>query len=790
MGDLRIGHRLDTGRSIWTKRSQDETDAPKMRIIHERVLRLPGLARLDRLGLKPALGFHKCASSTDLDWVSAFRLRARVAGKWQTLLERSGLTAPRGSRLRWMEVGGAVVDAVIIEVRRTGIDGWWSSWNTATGAFILEGELLEGGVGRSERWLEVKGIGLSRLPRGVAAEQVDGSIRFRTPDFEVGFRLDRPALSFLGLGIEEAALRSQNLLLTNPVKCDQGLQLHPVGRAAMVAPAIRCDLVGSVTVNGARVSYDVRVGHQHYQLDWRIAPTGLTLRVVRTASRTERMWHSSAWTLGWDNTVSPTHAVGAMINQGETGALRPPVWLNAPGFGTWLITAESDQAIVRSESRRLEELHQVELKVGEIAQSDGLHRLPKGRFEATFRISPVPAPASLRRNAPAVVKKAWARTYFVAPTFRADIGTLANSGASMTCPICMDTWTAALPRLDLGRALPGTPSGSELLRISIERWLAGGPGYAAGRLSFDGEIHDADDEYLMTGAAILRGIGDYLGEAATPAWFRQHREVIAAKIQAARRRDLDGDGLIESPYRTGTSGSGQWSTCWLDVTSFGWKCAWSNAILFGALRELAAGFARFGDAKMAEDLADWAKVLKVNYRPTFWNEASGWLAGWRCADDRLHDYAFLPVNGTAVREGLLSPHVARSVMQRLLAESRRVRMPDPALGLPMNLWPIPDDDRADILQGYPFGYYQNGGRTHSQTRHFVMGLYAVGLREEADALLERLCVGFAEASTFGGNRTGVDWRTWQDTPCGYEGLLTDQFGLLEAIHWRWGRTSR
>ena len=40
---------------------------------------------------------------------------------------------------------------------------------------------------------------------------------------------------------------------------------------------------------------------------------------------------------------------------------------------------------------------------------------------------------------------------------------------------------------------------------------------------------------------------------------------------------------------------------------------------------------------------------------------------------------------------------------------------------------------------------------------------------------------------FGGNQSGVDWRTWDDVRCGYEGLLTDQFSVLEAILWRWGR---
>lgn len=70
-----------------------------------------------------------------------------------------------------------------------------------------------------------------------------------------------------------------------------------------------------------------------------------------------------------------------------------------------------------------------------------------------------------------------------------------------------------------------------------------------------------------------------------------------------------------------------------------------------------------------------------------------------------------------------------------------------------------------------------------------MALYHCGFQREGDALLKRLCAGFAEAKVFGGNQSGVDWRYWDDRPCGYEGLLTDQFGLLEAIYWRWGRRS-
>ena len=156
----------------------------------------------------------------------------------------------------------------------------------------------------------------------------------------------------------------------------------------------------------------------------------------------------------------------------------------------------------------------------------------------------------------------------------------------------------------------------------------------------------------------------------------------------------------------------------------------------------------------------------------------------------MHDHAFLAVNGAAVSAGLVEMEVARGLLKKLLAEAVRVGMPDPALGLPGNLWSIPDEDMSDINQGYPLGYYQNGGRTHSQTRHFVMALYHAGLTTDADAMLERLCIGFAEASVFGANQSGVDWRYWDDRPCGYEGLLTDQVGLLEAIFARWGRKNK
>jgi hypothetical protein len=784
MGDLFTNRRLDAGRSVWTKPLPGERDVPKKRIIHQRVVRLHGAARLHRLGIRRGQGYHKCGSRQDLDWVSGLRVLALVAGHWRILLRRDHQAADIPGAVKWIKLPRVVTTAVIIELRRDGIDGGWTSWNLAMSAFILEGELLEPTAGREERLLQTGPIDLARLPAGVKASHRDGEVRYRTADFEVGFALGRPGFSFLGLQLEDANNAGKNLLATRPPLFHQGPLLHPVGRAPVIAPSVRCAIDGTVRVKGGTVRYDFTVAGQRYRLAWHVTARGLTLRAERSARRTMQAWHSAAWVVGLRNSAAPSHVLGRLLATGETGAVALPALLTLPAFGSWQIDSSTPAGWARSDCHRSQDLNTLELKVGEERTREGLYRLPAGTHRTVFTLTPKRPPALLRADAPALAKRALARTQWTALTFRTDTATLSNNGASMHCPICMDTW-AAVTHLQ-GEVVRGVPA-TEFLRLSLERWLTGGPGYAAGRLLQDGASHDADDEYLQTGASALRGLGEYLHHTATAGWYREFRSSILEKIRAAHDRDLDGDGLIESMHRTGVSGTKQWSTCWFDVISFGWKDAFANAILYGALVKLAAGLRRFGDIEQAQKLAQWAGWLRANYRDTFWNQETGWLAGWRCREDKLHDHAFLPVNGAAIAEGLLSPDEGRGILRRLLAEAERVGLPDPALGLPGNLWHIPDHDLSDIIQGYPLGYYQNGGRTHAQTRHFVMALYHCGMHRDADRILRRLCVGLAEARVFGGNQSGIDWRYWDDRPCGYEGLLTDQFGLLEAICWRWGR---
>ena len=42
----------------------------------------------------------------------------------------------------------------------------------------------------------------------------------------------------------------------------------------------------------------------------------------------------------------------------------------------------------------------------------------------------------------------------------------------------------------------------------------------------------------------------------------------------------------------------------------------------------------------------------------------------------------------------------------------------------------------------------------------------------------RLCLAFLPCLFFAGCGSGYEWRRWDGAPSGYEGLLTEQFGLI------------
>lgn len=786
MGDTATRQNLSGCRALWTAPIAGEDGAPRNRIIHARVLQLHAPARLGRIGLQKAAGYHKCGSRQDLDWVTALRVLIWTGTEWSVLLSESEVPPPSEKPV-WFDLGNNETNAVIIEARRCGIDNWWTSWNLASGAFILDGTPSGKIAPRRERVLALEHLDLTGVPPTISTTNDAGEVRFRSRFLDVGFRLNRAGFSNLSIDEEGMGRTGTNVLKLQPGSFFQGVHLSQVGAVPAAATVLRHDVAGRTRVEGNTVSYDMQLkaAGQRYILNWTILEDRLQLHAERIGDRTIRAWRSSAWMIGLNSLASAAHVLGKTKRRGETGVMELPALLHMPRFGTLKVTSTSGDAMWRSDSDRPLNTITSELKLGEVLQPEGDYLLPAGRFVADIEMTVDSVYTSLSDGSPENVVSAVKRCSLTALTYRADTGTLSNNGNSMHCPICMDNWSAITTRMD--PILPNLKP-VDLLRDSLERWLDGGPGYASGPLLQDGKVHEAEDEYLMTGTAGLLGLAEYLRHSGTVEWVSLYRSQIQKKLKQMRARDLDKDGLIESKYRTGVSGTGQWSTTWMDVISFGWKDSWTNALLYPALTTLATVLPTLGHPDLAEGLSAWASLLRKNYRSTFFNRETGWLAGWRCAEDKLHDYGFLAVNGAAVCGGLLDDIDAQTIIEKLWQETRRVKIPNARFGLPISLWPIPDADLADIMQGYPHGFYGNGACTHSQARHFVDALYVVGMSKEADYLLDHLCSSLADGLVFGACKSGLDARYWDGWPCGYEGLLTDQFGILSSAFKRYGKT--
>jgi hypothetical protein len=528
-----------------------------------------------------------------------------------------------------------------------------------------------------------------------------------------------------------------------------------------------------VAVQGRTVTYDLAVPEagQRYKLVWEFGGDRLRLTAERVGEKPLRVWTGSAWQISFDCTVAAVTNLARVTRVGETGLVELPALLHAPGHGTWRVEAKGRAASWRADSFRLiytvdsfRPIYTVtsELKLGEEAQPEGDYLLKPGRHRSEVEFAVTQHKPPVRRGTPKVVRRALNRCAITAMTYRPDTATLTNNGNSVHAIICADVWAALTPVG--GRLLPNLHA-RDLLRDTLERHLNGGPSYAAGGWVHDGRRSYYEDQYVMSGTAFLLGVVE-----SGLKWSPPLRRKLNAEIERMRRRDLDGDGLVESPYHLGISGQHQWSTSWFDAISFGWKDAFANAVLYPALLKL-------GEKK-------WAAQLRASYWSTFYNEKTGWLAGWRCKENKLHDYGFLFVNGAAVRSGLVEKKPAREIIGRLWEELQRLGPPDYRMGLPGNLWNVPYKDMVCWMDE---GINQNRALTFSQARHFVGALYQVGMAKEAEMVLRTMLESFGNGTAFGGCGSGVDWRRWDGQPSGYEGLLSDQLGVLALAMERYGK---
>jgi hypothetical protein len=332
-----------------------------------------------------------------------------------------------------------------------------------------------------------------------------------------------------------------------------------------------------------------------------------------------------------------------------------------------------------------------------------------------------------------------------------------------------------------------------ILRQTLDRYAGGMKGY--GMAGYKG-YPDGKYDFLDTYPSLVVASAEYVRASHDHAWLAKNYAVVKNWADKMIAFDQDGDGLMEYPL---SGNSGSWPeqvsvrpSNWWDTIGFGHKDAYANALAYRAfndMAELARTNGRSADARL---YADRAAKLKSVYFDTFYNPATGVLAGWKSADGKLHDYYFLFVNGMAVTQDLLTKEQGNRVWDKLLAKMKEVGYTRFELGLPGNLIRVLPEDYADKNHRYGysekedgsdgFQFYENGGATACWAYYTIQALRDLGRDKEADAILFPMLKAFEDGGFQGRGPNGMtyDWKDWNGGPHGYEGLLVDGYMTLLA----------
>ena len=376
---------------------------------------------------------------------------------------------------------------------------------------------------------------------------------------------------------------------------------------------------------------------------------------------------------------------------------------------------------------------------------------------------------------------------------------LANNSASDACAFTLYKYTeVALYTPKLTDNL----SAMDLVKMTLDRYLNGTKGY--GMLGYDydktWDIPESSTSCnsLDTYPSLLISACNYALHTNDETWFKENYTKLKVWIDKMLKTDADNDGLFEFCL-SGNSGSWKGDSSmrpanWWDTIGFGHKDAYSNALAYHALKLLQQTHEKFGMKEAATLYKLKADQLKNIYTKTFYNDATGILAGWKSADGRLHDYWFVFVNAVAICYDLIEPTLANSIMDKILVKMKEVGYTNFEMGLPGNLIPVIRADytdlkpevgggkREDNLDG--FQIYENGGATACFTYFTIRALQKLNRKKDADNILMPLLKSMSEGGFQGrcaDNGRTKDWKTWTGECWGYEGFLVDNYMFLLCV---------
>ncbi len=351
--------------------------------------------------------------------------------------------------------------------------------------------------------------------------------------------------------------------------------------------------------------------------------------------------------------------------------------------------------------------------------------------------------------------------------------------------------------------LVGSLTALDLLRMSIERYLDGMKGYGLEGYNSEWEntgiISKPDtskhDSYLDSYPSLVISACNYIKGSNDKKWGEKYYPMITGWMDNQMKRDHDNNGLVEDK-RSGNSGAQDQTmrpANWWDTIGFGHEDAFSNAITYDALIQLSQIARKLNKKEDAQRYERHAEKLKDSYFKTFYNPATGVLAGWKSSDGKLHDYWFLYVNSMAVYYNLVPESKIRGVMEALWKKMEEAGFVDFSLGVPGNLVSI---RREDYYHHDPrwgggekedgsdaFQRYENGGASLNWSYFTLKALKKAGMNRELEQVTDGILQGIRNGDFQGYcGLMAKDWKTWNGECWGYEGFLCDGYLALLAIN--------
>ncbi len=367
---------------------------------------------------------------------------------------------------------------------------------------------------------------------------------------------------------------------------------------------------------------------------------------------------------------------------------------------------------------------------------------------------------------------------------------LANNVSSTVCGFCYHEYSEIA--MLTGQLADGV-SGVQILRDSMNRFLDDGE-LADGMAKQDNPSYP--ETSLDTWPSLLIAAHNYYQASNDTSWVNRQIEKLLDWGNQSLTTDKNGNGLLEY-FQSGNAGDCNYRPAnWWDAINFGHEDAYSNALAYRAFRGLAQMAEVAGKEDQSLKFEKAAEKIKASYFKTFYNPETGMLAGWKSRDGKLHDYAFTFIQGMAITYGLIDDvATANKLLDATLKKMKEVEYNRFDLGLPGNLIAIPPEDyfqefmkpRWDKTR-HPFQTYENGGASANHSYFIISAFYKLGRMEEGDMILLPVLDGFNNCRFQGYNDLDKsnDWRDWDGTPHGYEGMLVDNYLAVKAVLVRQG----